>query len=193
MEIEIRQETADDLEAYGEVSIAFTADSRFRVEWLERGIGGVRLIEEPLEAPRLIDFDADKGVGPVRWHRFGDIGHWGFFAAYVEGRRAGGATVSYDTPGYGMLEGRTDLANLTDIRVDPKLRHQGVGAALFRHAVTWLQASAECRRLKIETQNTNPRACRFYAAQGARLGGIQPLDESPDEFELDLFWYLELG
>ena len=29
-----------------------------------------------------------------------------------------------------------------------------------------------CRQLKIETQNTNVRACRFYAAMGCTLASI---------------------
>ena len=64
MHIDIQQETADDLERYGTVSIAFTAYSRFRVEWVESGLGGIRLTEEKLSQSLFKDFDAEKGIGP---------------------------------------------------------------------------------------------------------------------------------
>jgi hypothetical protein len=44
----------------------------------------------------------------------------------------------------------------------------------------------ECRELKVETQNTNVAACRFYARQGFRLTqanyGAYP--ELPNEVQL---------
>lgn len=193
MQIDIKRETPDDLEAWGTVPITFTVNSRFRIEWIDNGLGGIKLIEEPVDPPIHKDFDGERGKGPERWRdMFGDISHWGIFAAFVEGQRAGGAVVAYDTPGYGLLEGRKDLANLTNIRVASQYRRKGIGAKLFQHAVLWSKENTDCKRFKIETQNTNINACRFYASQGAKLGGIQYLPESPDGFEMDLFWYIQL-
>lgn len=90
-----------------------------------------------------------------------------------------------------MLEGRTDLAVLWDIRVVPAARGQGVGSALFRAAESWAAANG-CSRLKIETQNINVPACRFYARHGCVLEaahrGIYP--NLPDEIQR--LWYKDL-
>ena len=43
-----------------------------------------------------------------------------------------------------------------------------MGRALFERAVQWAMRHG-CRDLKVETQNINVAACRFYAARGCRL------------------------
>lgn len=50
-------------------------------------------------------------------------------------------------------------------------------------------AARGCRQLKIETQNVNVPACRFYARQGCVLGAINRFAyrEFPDEVQL--LWY----
>ena len=90
-----------------------------------------------------------------------------------------------------MLEGRRDLAVLWDIRVSPDVRRQGVGSALFERVETWAQLHA-CRQLKVETQNSNVRACRFCERQGCRLRAIHraAYPEVPDEIQL--LWYKDL-
>jgi GNAT superfamily N-acetyltransferase len=63
------------------------------------------------------------------------------------------------------------LAVLWDIRVQPERRGRGVGKALFYASVDWA-CRRGCRQLKVETQNVNVAACRFYASQGCELGAI---------------------
>ena len=58
--------------------------------------------------PLTKDFDGDEPV--MSWHRFGDISHWGIFAAFSDEHRVGGAVVAHNSPGIHMLEGREDLA-----------------------------------------------------------------------------------
>ena len=67
-----------------------------------------------------------------------------------------------------MLEGRHDLAVLWDIRVAPSSRRRGVGAALFCAATEWAAATGY-QELKVETQNVNVAACRFYGRHGCEL------------------------
>jgi GNAT superfamily N-acetyltransferase len=67
-----------------------------------------------------------------------------------------------------MFEGRGDLALLWDIRVAPGHRGRGVGRALFEATEAWALTRG-CRELKVETQNINTPACRFYAALGCQL------------------------
>ena len=115
----------------------------------------------------------------------------GVFAAVDDGVRIGGAVVAWNTPGADMLEGRDDLAVIWDLRVHTDRRRWGAGSRLFRRAAQWARGKG-CRRLKIETQNINVRACKFYAGQGCYLGGIHPsiYDELPHEVQL--LWYLSL-
>ena len=92
-----------------------------------------------------------------------------------------------------MLDGRQDLAVLWDLRVQPQARGQGVGRSLFAQAVAWSKARG-CAQMKIETQNTNVRACRFYAAQGARLGDMRRFAyraEPSIAQEVQLIWYFD--
>jgi predicted GNAT family acetyltransferase len=81
--------------------------------------------------------------------------------------------VAHRTPGVYMLEGRDDLAVLWDIRVQPVVRGHGIGHLLFEAAAATAR-QWQCRLLKIETQNINVAACRFYAREGCQLGGIHP-------------------
>ena len=191
MAIEIVEESADSLREYGKIPIAFTVDSRYRVEPVDRGLGGWRLTEERVVPPYVKDYDDVGDERPVRWSKRWDLSNWVFFAAVDRGARIGGAVVARNTPGAHMLEGRTDLAVLWDIRVHPDRRREGVGSDLFRRAVEWARASG-CRYLKIEAQNINVRACKFYARQGCCLRGIHHgvYEEHPDEVQM--LWFLRL-
>ena len=190
--IEAMPVTRENLAAYAAVPIAFTATSILRVELVDGGLGGFTLTEEPSPEPVLHDGDAIEGEGPLRWLDHGwDLSGWVILCAFDGDRRAGGAVVAVHTEGMWFLRGRTDTSALWDIRVDHAYRRQGVGRALIEAAVAWSRARGLVR-MKIETQNTNVAACRFYHAMGARLGGVERLayTNAPDEVELD--WYLDL-
>ena len=90
-----------------------------------------------------------------------------------------------------MLEGGTDLAVLWDIRVAPSSRRCGVGTALFRAAAAWA-ADKGCRELKVETQNINVGACRFYARQGCVLRTARKDVYPALADEIQLMWYKDL-
>ena len=158
----IRKEPLSALSDYGSVSIAFSASTVLEVEWVANGLGGVRMVEAPLSQPFTKDFDAYEPV--TRWHRLGDISHWGVFAAFIDDTRVGGAVVAHDTPGVHMLEARKDLAVLWDIRVHPGFRRQGVGKLLLDRAVDFARASG-CSVLKVEAQNTNPGRLSFLCQE----------------------------
>ncbi len=59
-----------------------------------------------------------------------------------------------------MLEGRKDLGVIWDLRIAPDYRKKGSGGKLLGLA---LKKAEElwCSLVKVETQNTNPQACRF--------------------------------
>ena len=89
------------------------------------------------------------------------------------------------------MEGRRDLSVLWDIRVAPDARGKGVGSALFERVGAWALAQG-CRQLKVETQNINVRACRFYALHGCKLRAVHhaAYPELPEEIQL--LWYKDL-
>jgi GNAT superfamily N-acetyltransferase len=109
-------------------------------------------------------------------------------SAFKGAHRVGGAAVAWKTPELDMLEGRDDLACLWDLRVHPDFRKEGIGHQLFTRALAWSRERS-CRRLKIETQNINVPACRFYARQDCELGGINRYAYDESINEIQLLWY----
>ena len=90
-----------------------------------------------------------------------------------------------------MLEARTDLAVLWDIRVRREYRRSGFGAHLFDKCAEWAKQKG-CSRLKIETQDINVPACRFYAAKGCELRGIHHGIYFDCPYEVQFLWCLDL-
>ena len=129
--------------------------------------------------------------GPTRWAKRWDILNWGILVAYLGGRQVGGCVLAHNTDGVNKLEGGTDIVAMWDIRVHPKCRGQRIGSVLFASAVRWASVR-DCRQLKVETQNINVPACRFYMGQGCRLDAINrgTYLDFPDEVEL--IWSLDL-
>lgn len=188
MRIEISEEAAN-LEDYARIQMSFEVRRVLDVVPLDNGLGGFTLYERKLRAPYLKDYDAIEL--PQQWPRSFDISNWGFFVARSDGLRVGGATVAFNTADLMMLEERRDIAVLWDIRVAAEARGQGVGKALFRAAENWAVTQG-CRRLKIETQNINVPACRFYAKQGCVLGAIHRFAYPDFPNEAQLLWYKDL-
>jgi GNAT superfamily N-acetyltransferase len=122
--------------------------------------------------PYYKDYDTiEPDAGPVYWPYHFDLANWGIWLARRGNRLVGGAAVAFQTAGVDMLEGRADLAVLWDLRVDPPARGSGIGKKLLARACQWSRERG-ARQLKIETQNINVAACRFYASQGCQLGQI---------------------
>lgn len=196
MPIDFLPPNSDTLMRYASVPISFTVRSRLRVTPIEGGLGGLVLVQEPVDPPWMKDYDVDEP--PITWPNLFDMHNWALIIATANnGRVVGGATVAYDTPGIHMLEGRRDLVVLWDIRVHPEMRGKGVGSLLYRAACDWARSRGDgktVRQLKAETQNINVDACRFYAAQGAVLGAINSYGYSGTKYadEAMLLWYKDL-
>lgn len=188
--VEIHEEKEPDLSAYAEIRMAFEVSRVLEVAVVGGGFGGMVLSERVLAAPYVKDYDAVEP--PAGWLRSFDLSNWGFFSAWADGVRVGGAAVAFDTPGLDMLERRKDLAVLWDLRVADGMRRWGVGAALSAAVEAWAAARG-CGRLKVETQNVNVPACRFYAARGFVLRSIDrsAYPDLPDETQL--IWEKALG
>ena len=191
MGVEIREEPIEWIGRLAEIPIAFRVDRILDVSPVDGGLGGVALSEVPVDDPWVKDYDAVHDEGPSGWGKQLDVSNWGLLTARDADRLVGAAVVAYDTPTVDMLEGRTDLAVLWDIRVVLDARSRGVGTKLFLAATEWAR-SRGCRTLKIETQNINVPACRFYARLGCTLGMINRFAyvDLPDEVQL--IWYKQL-
>jgi len=178
-----------DLVRYATIPMRFVVRTTLAVEPRNSGLGGLVFTETPVE-PWVKDYDGD-GHGPTDWPKVWDISNWGLFLAIRGDRPVGGAAVAYDTNGVNELEGRSDLAVLWDIRVHPDDRGSGVGRRLFDGALVFAR-ERDCRQLKIETQNINVPACRFYQSLGCVLGAVNchAYPDLPDEVRLD--WYYDL-
>lgn len=185
----IVEEPIETLRAYVTIPMAFEVTSRLRLEPMRQGLDGIRLVEEPVEPPYTRDYDDDGG--PVECLERWDLRNWGLLSAFDGSERAGGVVMAWRTPGVNMLNGRDDLAVVWDIRVHPRYRRQGLGGKLFTAAVEWAKAR-KCATLKVETQNINVPACRFYASQGCELAAINAFAYSDEPEEVQLLWKLDL-
>lgn len=195
MPINIQNIGIDLLPVYASIPISFKVESIFRIDVIDNGLGGFRLVEEKV-THYIKDYDnvIEEEKDPTDWPKRFDTSNWGIFLAFDESRPVGGAAVAFDTPDVNMLESRVDLAVLWDIRVHPDERRHGIGSKLLKHSADWARKKG-CRQLKIETQNINVSACRFYAKQGCKLGAIHRYGYSgcpPVAHEAMLLWYLDL-
>ena len=189
--VNVAAEPISNLHLHAAVPIAFLVDRMFQVELVDGGLGGVTLCEVPVEYAWTKDYDAIKGEGPTRWAKRFDVTSWGLIAAHDAEHRVGGAVVAVNTAGVSMLEGRSDVAVLWDIRIRPEARLEGVGSQLFRAAEEWARDRG-CRTMKVETQNVNVPACRFYHHLGCSLGAIDRFAYPDRPDEVQLIWFKEL-
>ncbi len=189
---EIRDEPLSHLAEHSRISIAFEVDRILEVTVQQGGLEGLTLFERRLAAPYVKDYDAIPGNDRAEWERRFDLSNWGLLSARFEGRCVGGALVAFNTKGVQMLEDRSDLAVLWDLRVSPEMRRRGVGAALFAAAEQWARDRG-CRQLKVETQNINVAACKFYASRGCELGAIHRFAYPDLPEEVQLLWYKDLS
>jgi GNAT superfamily N-acetyltransferase len=183
----IVQENVDKLDGYESVSIAYEITSRLRLDIL-RSCGEV--VADPIP-PRHKDYDDCPEDRPTALSTRFDTRNWAAFSAWEDDRRVGGTIVARDSPGCDMLEGRKDLAVIFDLRVRPDRRGCGVGKALFEKAVEWA-TSTGCVELRVETQDVNEPACRFYLAMGCSIHSITKGAYGPDLDEVKLVWRMML-
>jgi len=178
------------LDEHAAIPIAFVVDRILEVTLVDGGLGGMSLTGTPVTDPYVKDYDAiDR---PACWPGRFDISNWGLICARRDGTKVGGAVIALNTPGLRMLGDRGDTAVLWDIRVVPRARGAGIGSALFQAAGDWAGARG-CRWLKIETQNVNAAACRFYQQMGCTLGALDRFAYPALPGEVQLLWWKELA
>jgi len=189
--IEILQEELDHVPAHGQISIAFEVRSILDLTVVDSGLGGLVLRERELTSPYVKDYDGIDGNRPCDWGQRFDMANWTLLSAWIDDRRAGGIVIACKTQDLDVLERRQDLAVIWDLRVAPDLRGRGIGCALFAAAEAWAKTNA-CKQLKVETQNVNVAACRFYAHRGCTLGAVYRFAYPLLPEEAQLLWYKDL-
>lgn len=184
---EIREERSERFKEHGQIPISFEAKSRLDLNSL-RHAG--RLVEIPMH-PRLKDYDANEEDRPSNLPARFDCSNWGLLAVFAGIKRIGGAIIARDCIDFDLLEGRADLAHIVDIRVAPSFRGKGIGRGLIE-ACKSLATREGCVELRVETQDTNVAACRFYVACGFGLLAINEAAYGPNAGESQLIWHLSL-
>lgn len=105
------------------------------------------------------------------------------YLATLDGRAAGQVRLSCAWNRFAWVE---------DLVVDAGCRKQCVGRALLEQAAQWARLK-NLAGIRLETQNTNPGACRFYQRCGFILGGFDRFlyrATLPGTEDTALYWYL---
>ena len=178
--INLREEPIADLSEHAAVPSQFDSSTVYDVLQSQLGF---ELSERELSV--LYRKDYDQFEDPRLWPRTFDTARWTLLAAFAGTRRVGGAIVATATPGLDLLEDRSDLAVVWDLRVAPDYRRRSVAAALLDMAQSWARAHG-CGEMKVETQNTNPAACKLYMRKGFELAEVKrdAYPELPDDLQL---------
>lgn len=191
MQVTIAEESATRLAEYASVPIRFRVSEVFDDHAIAALVQGLPAVTTPLRLPQWKDYDAHSGNHPTDWPLRFDVSRSTILAAFAQGQRVGGAALIFADPRIELLGDCATCALLWDLRVAPTLRYQGIGSALLQsaeHVATRLGASA----LRVETQQVNVPACRFYARNGFRLERVVA-DAYPDlPTEVQLLWRKDL-
>lgn len=179
------------LEEYDRIPMLIYVKSIFKVEKIENGLGGILLKEIPVS-----EYVKDLGVyeKAAKYSQEFDISNWAFFMAFDNELPIAAVTVASKSNNVNMLDGRDDMSVLWDIRVNERYKQQGVGTKLFSLAVEWSRLNG-LKQMKIECQNNNVQACKFYHKHGAVLGKLDQYAYYKDiniRNEVQLIWYLDL-
>jgi GNAT superfamily N-acetyltransferase len=187
MTVTIVEDSLLRLAEYASVPIRFTVDEVFDDRALAALAHGGNGVATRVSTPYPKDYDAHPGNRPTDWPNRFDLSAWTMLAASENGQRVGGAVVIYGDPQIDLLRDYPACALLWDLRVAPERRAQGVGSALL-HAVEDVARDRGARSIRVETQQINVPACRFYARHGFRLERVVPGAYHDLPHELQLLW-----
>ena len=175
MGILIREISASNLHYVNHCDGTFTVDSRLvlRIE-----SGELRYDIAPLQP-----YQKRYPIATRDYSAFIDHPEQTLFLAFLDGRFAGQIILRKNWNRYASVE---------DITVDVNNRRKDVGTELIARAIRWAKDN-QLPGIRLETQDNNVGACRFYESLGFRLGGFdQYLYKGIKgiEDEVALYWYL---
>lgn len=164
----IVEESADRLTEYAAVPIGFSVAEMFDENGVAALVRGGPAAPISVATPYVKDYDAYPDNGPTNWSGRFDTSRWTILAAYCGTQRVAGAVIIVDDPKVDLLRDCSSCALLWDIRVAPNMRGQGIGSALLGAAESAARQRG-ARAVRVETQQVNVPACRFYLRHGFRL------------------------
>lgn len=191
MVVELVEAGMESLGAYARIPSLVRVASVLVLDAPRGGLDGLALHEEPIASPYTKDYDAHGG--PADWPARFDVRHWRVVLAR-EGREVLAAAALADPESVAWPDPTYDALVLWDIRVAAARRRSGLGSSLLQRAAG-IARRRGAKRLLVETQNVNVPACRFYAARGCTLAGIDrdAYRGEPDvAHEVRLNWTLDL-
>jgi ribosomal protein S18 acetylase RimI-like enzyme len=177
---------------YDEIPMTVHVKSEYKIEKIINGLGGFLIKEVPVE-PYIKDLG--KYQIAMEYETHFDISRWQFYMAFDGKQPVGAITLVSKTPGVNMLDGRDDLCVLWDIRVLEEYKHMGIGKRLFELSVEWAKEH-DLNQIKIECQNNNVPACKFYHKHGAVLSKVDEYayyNDKEIQNEIQFIWYLDLS
>ena len=191
MNVTVVEDDPANLAEYARIPIGFTVTEVFDENALAALLRGDDAFATPIAEPYWKDYDVHQDSRPTEWPRRFDLSRWTILAAFDDEQRVGGAAVIVEDPQIELLREGDERALLWDLRVAPARRGRGVGSALVRKAAE-LAARRGARSLRVETQQINVAACRFYAYLGFQLARVTrgAYADLPDEIQL--LWDKEL-
>lgn len=182
----IRSMNTSDIPKFADIRPGFTSKTTLRVE--KSGAGyrvGWNLVEVELKVPyskgRLYDFDAEERRNIA--NRLAQSNT--FMEVAIEnatGRIVGVSDVE--------IHEWHSAAWIWNVMLDTDARGQGIGRRFVQHTIQWARQQG-MRAVMLETQTNNVPACKFYAALGFQLVGINEVFYSNKDIENDevaLFW-----
>ena len=181
------------LKEYVKIPISFTVNSIFKANLINQGLNGVELTKEQVKVPYEKNYDLQSP--PSSWPDRFNTSKWDFILAYNRDELIGGAILVCKSDEINLLESRSDLALVWDLRVSSNHRLNGVGQKLFNEAINSARENG-CTQIKVETQNTNVPACIFYQKQGCELGLINRFaykNNAETKNEIQICWYYNLN
>ncbi|MBN1679136.1 MAG: GNAT family N-acetyltransferase [Anaerolineae bacterium] len=185
----IRPMTEHDIPRLADIRAGFVSPTVLTVEITGSGMEmGWRLVErkliEPYDKGNRYDFDRTEQAN-IRTRMRQDGG------LYLVVEQAGRLV--------GILDATPHEWNNTvwvwNLMLDKSVRRQGIGRALFCHAVGWARKLGY-RALVFETQTNNVPACKFYARMGCQLDGLRTSHYTNNDRrhgEVALFWMYRLS
>jgi GNAT superfamily N-acetyltransferase len=187
MDLTIIEENPIRLAEYARVPIGFSVAEAFDEDAIATLLRGQPAVSTPVATPYWKNYDEHSNNHPTDWAKSFDLACWTIFAAYRRNQRVGGAIVIYGDPQMELLRDCRECGLIWDIRVQPEMRGEGIGTALL-HAVENSALDKGARAFRVETQQINVPACRFYERNGFRLERATPGAYRDLPPEIQLLW-----